>query len=130
MQTEEQEVDEHQKEVVHLQEQELGKVGELLLVLVLLRLPHSRCCLQGCSRVEGLSGQSWELGKARRTSQQAEPQLEAVWGRSRAGAGLTRLLPESCLSMSMVVVGAGVQRGRPAPCGWAPGWCHRPAKPG
>ena len=123
MQTEEQEVDERQKEVLHLQEQELGEVGELLLVLLLLLwLPHSRYCLQGCSREEGLSGQSWELGKARRTSQQAEPQLEAAWGRSRAGAALTHL-PESCLSMSMVV-GAGVQRGRPARCGWAPGWCH------
>ena len=43
MQTEEQEVDEHQKEVLHLQEQELGEVGELLLVLVLLQLPHSHC---------------------------------------------------------------------------------------
>ena len=128
MQTEEQEVDERQKEVLHLQEQELGEVGELLLVLVLLQLPHSRCCLQDCSREEGLSGQSWELGKARRTSQQAEPQLEAAWGRSRAGAALTHL-PESCLSTSMLV-GAGVQRGRPARCGWAPGWCHRPAKPG
>ena len=74
MQTEGQEVDEHQKEVLHLQEQELGVGGHLLLVLVLLRRPHSRCCLQGCSREEGLSGQSWELGKARRTSQQAEPQ--------------------------------------------------------
>ena len=128
MQTEEQEVDERQKEVLQLQEQELGEVGDLLLVLVLLRLPHSRCCLQGCSREVGLSGQCWELGKARRTSQQEEPQLEVVWGRSRAGAALSHL-PESCLSMSMVV-GAGVQRGRPAPCGWAPGWCHRPAKPG
>ena len=129
MQTEEQEVDGRQKEAVHLQEQELGEVGELLLVLVLLQLPHSRCCLQDCSREEGLSGQSWEPGKARRTSQPAEPQLEAAWGQSRAGAGLTRCLPESCLSMSMMV-GAGVQRGRPARCGWAPGWCHRPAKPG
>ena len=129
MQTEEQEVDGRLKEVLHLQEQELGEVGALLLVLVLLRLPHSRCCLQDCSREVGLSGQSWEPGKARRTSQPAEPQLEAAWGQSRAGAGLTRCLPESCLSMSMMV-GAGVQRGRPARCGWAPGWCHRPAKPG
>ena len=36
MQTEEQEVDGRLKEVLHLQEQELGELGELLLVLVLL----------------------------------------------------------------------------------------------
>ena len=88
---------EHQKvaELLHLQEPEL--VGDLPVVGLL----HYCCYLLVCSRVERVCAQKWE-GKVR--FQVPQPAGQGAAGRSQR----------------WLRVGAGVQRGQPEECGWAP----------